>query len=255
MLKAILFDLDDTLLGNSMDSFIPAYFQALAQHMSHLIQPDRLIAALMRSTAVAMANDGTGPTNEQAFAAAFYPELGHEPDELIPHFERFYAQEFPKLRSLTCRIPNSRSLVEWAFEQGLQVAIATNPLFPRVAVEERLGWAGVPLTEFNYALVTTYENMHATKPHPSYYREILAVLGREPAESLMVGDNWEHDILPATSVGIPCYWISAVVDRPAPSGSVQGDTSGLLVGRGSMADLWAWAKAGWVSSGDSGQTA
>jgi HAD superfamily hydrolase (TIGR01549 family) len=254
MLKAILFDLDDTLLGNSMDSFIPAYFQALTEYMSHLIAPDRLIAALMRSTAVAMANDGTGPTNEQAFAAAFYPELGYEPGELLPHVERFYAQEFPRLRSLACRISEARPLVEWAFEQGLQVVIATNPVFPRMAVEERLAWAGVPVTEFDYALVTTYENMHATKPHPSYYREILAVLGREPGESLMVGDDWEHDILPATSVGIPCYWISAVVDGSSASGSVDGETSRALAGRGSVADLWAWANADGMTSGEWGPT-
>jgi HAD superfamily hydrolase (TIGR01549 family) len=252
MLKAILFDLDDTLLGNSMDSFIPAYFQALTRHMGHLIPPDRLIAALMRSTASAMANDGTGLTNEQAFAAAFYPELGYEPGELLPHFERFYAEQFPKLRSLTYRIPESRPLVEWAFELGLQVVIATNPLFPRVAVEERLAWAGVPVTEFDYAVVTTYENMHATKPHPAYYREILAVLGREPDESLMVGDNWEHDIVPAASVGIPCYWVLAAVDDPAASSSGGGERSAALVGRGSIADLWAWANGGGMTSGEWG---
>ena len=50
MLKAILFDLDDTLLGNSMETFMPAYFQTLAHSVAHLIPPKRLLSELMSAT-------------------------------------------------------------------------------------------------------------------------------------------------------------------------------------------------------------
>ena len=231
MLKAILFDLDDTLLGNSMDTFVPAYFQALTRYMARLIPPERLVAELLRCTKAMEANDGTGPTNEECFATAFFPALGHDPDKLEPIFERFYAREFPKLRALTRTLPQARPLVEWAFERGLQVVIATNPLFPRSPVEQRLEWAGVPVTEFDYALVTTYENMHATKAHPAYYSEILARLDRQPGECLMVGDDWGRDIAPAASVGIPVYWIAGQSDAPPTDDPP-------LVGQGTLADLW-----------------
>jgi len=194
MLKAILFDLDDTLLVNSMETFVPAYFQALTRYVAHLIPPERLIVELLRATRAMEANDGTGPTNEEAFAAIFYPAIGYTSDEVKPLFEQFYTEEFPKLRRLTQALPEARPLVAWAFERGLQVAIATNPLFPRLPVEQRLEWAGVPATEFDYALVTTYEDMHATKAHPAYYREILDRLGRQPGECLMVGDDWTRDM-------------------------------------------------------------
>ena len=36
---AILFDLDDTLLVNSMDTFVPAYLGALTEFMSELVMP------------------------------------------------------------------------------------------------------------------------------------------------------------------------------------------------------------------------
>ena len=52
MLKAVLFDLDDTLLGNAMDTFLPAYFQALTRYLDHLIPPERLMADLMQATKV-----------------------------------------------------------------------------------------------------------------------------------------------------------------------------------------------------------
>ncbi len=236
MLRAVLFDLDDTLLGNSMDVFLPAYFRALTQYCGHLISPERLIAQLMHGTEAMDANHNRHLTNEEAFAAAFYPALDLDRSTLEPVFRRFYAEEFPRLQTLTRRRPEARRLVEWAFGRGLQVAVATNPLFPRVAVEHRLVWAGVPVEEFDYALVTTYENMHATKSHPAYYREILGRLGRRPEECLMVGDSWEMDALPASSVGMSVYWIS---DEAQPPGS---DVA--LVGHGSLTALWETVRTG-----------
>jgi HAD superfamily hydrolase (TIGR01549 family) len=230
MLKAVLFDLDDTLLGNAMDTFLPAYFQALTRHLDHLIPPERLIPDLMRATKAMDANHHRELTNEEAFASVFYPLLGEDRSTVETAFQRFYTEEFPKLRRLTRRRPEARSLVTAALEGGLQVAIATNPMFPRIAVEERLAWAGVPVERFNYALVTTYENMHATKSHRAYYREILEKLGRRPDECLMVGDNWKMDIVPASSVGLRVYWVTGENEVPRPNAS--------LIGRGTLADLW-----------------
>ncbi len=256
MLKAILFDLDDTLLVNPMETFVLAYFQALTRYVAHLIPPERLISELMRATQTMETNDGNGPTNEETFAAVFYPAVGYERTALEPIFERFYAEAFPKLRALTRPLPEARPLVEWAFGRGLQVVIATNPLFPRSPIEQRLEWAGVPVTKFGYTLVTSYEIMHATKAHPAYYREILARLGRQPGECLMVGDDWERDIAPAASVGIPVYWITGPDDAP-PSFPPhrgdkrgvdlpprRGDKRGVLLGQGTLADLWEWVKTG-----------
>jgi len=234
MFKAILFDLDDTLLDNSMDTFVLAYLQALTQYVAHLFPPERLLSELLRAMRAMEANDGSGPTNEEAFAAVFFPALGYEPAALRPIFDQFYAEEFPKLRGLTQRRPEARPLVAWAFEHGLQVAIATSPLFPRSPIEQRLEWAGVPVNEFEYALVTTYEDMHATKAHPAYYREILARLGREPEECLMVGDDWKRDIVLAVAVGIPAYWV-------VEPGAVQPEDVP-LAGRGTLADLWEWIR-------------
>jgi FMN phosphatase YigB (HAD superfamily) len=244
MFKAILFDLDDTLLANSMAAFVPAYFQAFGRYVAHLIRPDRFVSELMRGSRAMDANDGTGPTNEEAFAAVFYPALGYEPEELRPVFERFYAEEFPKLRAMARPIPEARLLVEWAFKNGLQVAIATNPMFPRTAVEQRLEWAGVPVTEFDYALVTTYEIMHATKSHPAYYREIVSKLGREPKECLMVGDDWKHDMAPAAMVGIPIFWITRPDDTLLPIPPFERVKGSVLIGQGALASLWDWVKAG-----------
>ncbi len=237
MLKALLLDLDDTLLVNPMSAFIPAYFELLSRHLAQLVPPRRLIAELMRGTAAMQANDGSGPTNEEAFAEVFYPAVGHDVEELRPVFFEFYATEFAKLRRLTRPIAETRELIEWASKSGIQLAITTNPLFPYVAIAERLRWAGVPADEFDYALVTSYETMHAAKPSPAYYQEIIDQLGRRQQECLMVGDDWELDIEPASSVGIPVYWIAEPTAK-LPSGDVP------LIGQGTLPHLWTEIRAG-----------
>jgi len=220
-----------------MEVFIPTYFQALSQYVAHLIPRDRFLGELLRATQVMDSNDGAGLTNEEAFASIFYPAVGFDRKDLWPVFDTFYAKEFPKLRPLTQPRQAARPLIEWALDNGLQVAIATNPLFPRTGVDQRLEWGGIPVTELDYALVTTYEEMHATKSSPAYYREVLDYLGRQPEECLMVGDAWEMDIARAADVGIPGYWIAAPEDVPPGNGLE-------LAGRGALDDLLAAAQTG-----------
>ena len=117
------------------------------------------------------------------------------------------------------------------------MAIATNPLFPRTAIEQRLEWAGVPVERWAYELVTCYENCHATKSHPAYYRRILDQLGRLPAECLMVGDNWSWDVVQPAELGIPAYWI-ADPNEAAPGPAVP------LVGQGSLQDFYEFVTSG-----------
>jgi FMN phosphatase YigB (HAD superfamily) len=236
-LKALLLDLDDTLLDNPMATFIPAYFRALTEFVTEIQPPERLIEQLLIATRKMDGGDGAGPSNGEIFAEAFFAGLGVPREELEPVFERFYAEAFPKLRPLTAVRPAAPKIVEWAGQRGLQVAIATNPVFPRTAIEQRMEWAGVGVDRFEYARVTSYENSHATKFHPSYYREILAVLGCRPEECLMVGDNWSWDMVNAAEAGIPGYWI-ADPSTPTPSADP------MPVGQGSLDDFLEAARSG-----------
>jgi len=229
-LRALLLDLDDTLLGNPMTTFVPAYFKALTYHLAHLVDPRRLTAQLLAATRVMQDGDGSGPTNAERFAAAFFPALGVERALLEREIDTFYADVFPTLSDRTQCRPQARQIVDWAQNQGLQVVVATNPLFPRIAIEERLLWAGVPVERQSYALVTCYENMHSTKARPEYYVEILHHIGRRPHECLMVGDDWWSDIVHAAAVGIQGFWIAATSDGlPSPHATPvgQGDLEAL----------------------------
>jgi FMN phosphatase YigB (HAD superfamily) len=236
-LKALLLDLDDTLIDNPMDTFIPAYFGALKTFMADVVAPRRFIEELLNATRAMDRNDGSGPSNEESFAAAFYPALGVPRAEMEPLLERFYREEFPQLEPLTRPRPAAPKIIEWAQDRGLQVVIATNPLFPRSAIHERMAWGGVGVDHFDYELVTTYENSHATKSHPAYFREIVDTLGRWPGECLMVGDNWGWDVVCAGAAGIPAYWI-------ASDGAQSPDSAAETVGQGDLDSFLAAAVDG-----------
>lgn len=185
-IRAILFDLDGTLLQNNMDVFLPPYLQMITARMAHLIPPERFMSHLLRATEIMMANDGHA-TNEEVFAAAFYPLTGHSREEIEPVFLNFYTNDYPSLRKYTQRTPEARQVIQQAFDLGYDVVIATNPLFPAIATQQRLEWAGV--ADFPYRVVTSYENSRATKPNLLYFQQILEAVGHPPDAALVVGDE------------------------------------------------------------------
>jgi HAD superfamily hydrolase (TIGR01549 family) len=224
MIAALLFDLDDTLLGNSMETFLPPYFRLLGRRVGHLVPPERLVRQLMRSTAVMMANDDPEVTNAEAFAAHFFPAIGLPQEELMPLFEAFYREDFGQLRGYTRPIPEARQVIQAAFDAGFEVVIATQPVFPLNAIQQRMEWAGI--ADFPYAMVTSYENMHACKPNPRFFLEVCEQVGRAPGECLMIGDSLDQDIEPARRAGLKTFWVT---EEPVPDPSSDW--------HGSLADL------------------
>ncbi|MCG7852694.1 MAG: hypothetical protein MIO92_09240, partial [Methanosarcinaceae archaeon] len=49
-IRAVLFDLDDTLLENDMDRFVKAYFDLLTPHLAHMVPPEIFVSALLHAT-------------------------------------------------------------------------------------------------------------------------------------------------------------------------------------------------------------
>jgi FMN phosphatase YigB (HAD superfamily) len=211
-IRAVLFDLDGTLLDSNMEAFLPHYFKTLSACVAHLVKGDRFIDCLLQATQAMVGNDGRA-TNAEVFAEAFYPLIGFPREELEPVFERFYDQEYPKLQTHTRRKPEARGLVGSAFDLGYAVVIATNPLFPAKAIAYRMQWAGID--GFPYNLITSFENSRACKPNLLYYQNIFTQIG-QPAEACLVVGNEGLDMI-AARLGCPTYLVTdhAVALDPA----------------------------------------
>ncbi len=204
-IKAILFDLDCTLLDIDLDRFIPEYLKSLAQSVAHLIPPKKFISKILKASKAIEQNDGT-ITNLEIYEKIFFPIEGYTREQLEPYFNEYYERNFSKLRQYACIKPEARAVIQQAFDKGYDVIIATTPLLPATAIEQRLEWAGV--ADFPYRLITTIENSHATKSltHLLYYDQILDKIGYPADACLMVGDE-EKDMI-AKRLGFQTFLIT-----------------------------------------------
>lgn len=195
-LTTILFDLDGTLLPMDNDEFTRGYFKLLAAKMAPLgYEPKRLVDAIWTGTAAMVKNDGSR-SNETAFWQAFGQIYGDRAQADRPIFEAFYENEFQNARAICGFDPAAAQSVRELKRRGFGVVLATNPIFPSVATESRIRWAGLEPEEF--ALYTTYENTAYCKPNPAYYRDVAQRLGVDPAACLMVGNDVTEDMVART---------------------------------------------------------
>ena len=204
-ITTVLFDLDGTLLPMDQDVFVKTYFGLLAKALApHGYDPQQLIQAVWAGTKAMQVNDGS-KSNEQAFWDTFCALLGEERRADEPLFRSFYENQFNQVRTVCGFDPRAAQVVARLKEKGLKVALATNPLFPAIATENRMAWAGLKPEDFQ--LYTVYENSCRCKPNPDYYRDVVSALGVDPAECLMVGNDVGEDMV-ARTLGMEVFLLT-----------------------------------------------
>lgn len=222
-MRAVLFDLDGTLLDIDIDAFLGRYFAALAPVVAETtgLSGSDGIAAVVAATDT-MCGHHEDMTNREAFAEGFLAASGTAIDDAAwERFDRFYAEDFPQLKGDIGPRDGAAEAVSLALGLGLKVAIATNPIFPRAAVDERIRWTGIDVNDVH--LVTTYEHMHACKPSPRYFEQTASMLGVQTTQCLMVGDDRVLD-MSAADVGMKTFYVGA---GPLPECDWAGDLSDL----------------------------
>lgn len=227
-IKMVLFDLDGTLLPMDQDVFVNAYFTTLLQKMApHGYEPKSFLDTMWRGVYAMIKNDGTR-TNEEAFWRVFGGVYGERVVEDKPAFEAYYHKEFQGVRSVCGYTPKAVEVLDFLKARGVRVALATNPLFPAVATESRIRWAGLSPEDFE--LYTTYENSRYCKPNPAYYREVAAALSVRPEECLMVGNDVSDDMV-AEGLGMQVFLLTDCLinkDEADLSAWPHGDFEALL---------------------------
>ena len=192
-LEMVMFDLDGTLLPMDMDEFTGGYFKMLTKKVEpYGYELDSLVKAIWHGTAAMVRNDGSC-SNEEAFWKDFAKTFGERvwKDKVL--FDGFYANEFNEARQLCGFNPKAAEIVRWIRACGVRIGLATNPLFPSVATQTRIRWAGLLPDDFEF--ITTYENISYCKPNPDYYREVLKRVGLKAENCLMVGNDVGEDMV------------------------------------------------------------
>ena len=202
--QAILFDLDGTLLPMDLEEFTAYYFKLLAKRLPQF-DPNAVVAAVWQGTKAMMMNDGS-MTNEDRFWSVFSGLMGEAVLSEKENLEDFYRTDFHQVKAVCGENPLATRVVELAHEKAEKVILATNPLFPPVAVESRLRWIGLKPEDFDY--ITTYDNSFCCKPAKAYYEQICRENALDPVRCLMVGNDLKEDAFGASQLGMQVHVVT-----------------------------------------------
>lgn len=214
MLKAIVFDMDETLLSINLSAFIAV----LMKEESFLLadvgrkNPLSVFAAYGRGLLEVNAADHDGErTNRQIFDDCIQRNTGIVlSDPVIADVLTYYESEILPQRNdriiAAKPMPGALQMLDAVAARGLRTALFTNPSFSEACIRCRMGWAGIADAPFE--LVTYMENSHHCKPTASYYLESLEALGLAPEEAIMVGNDPKRDF-PSPDCGLVTAYVGS----------------------------------------------
>lgn len=204
MLKTILFDLDGTLLPIDTEVFTKRYFRALSIKLKDYFTPEQLTKNIWSSTNCMIRSLDSKKTNKDVFFEDFYKNVDIEAQILNPIFDEFYDKDFNNLQEGINENNYIVKSVKLLKEKGYKLVVATNPLFPKVAILHRIKWAGLDENDFEF--ITSFEEMHYCKPQLEFYKEILEKIDEKPSKCMMVGNDIAED-MKAKELGMTTYLI------------------------------------------------
>src|SRR4030042_95828 len=204
MLKAVLFDLDNTLIHFSERTFFESYLARITPVFADIIPQDKLVERLFLSTQFMMNNNGE-MSNADYFMNSFAAGLDVSRDNLWKRFMDFYEAEFDRFRDIVSVPDGVHDMLLKLQGKKVKLVIASNPMWPSIVQMKRLAWAGLGDIEFD--LVTDIENMSYCKPRLEYYLEVCRKIEVEPEACLMVGNDPVNDMIVA-NIGMKTYLVT-----------------------------------------------
>lgn len=232
MINTILFDLDGTLLQINNKAFEQQYFGAMVEHLKDLYQPKELID-LIWSCTKEMVKDTSNLTNMESFYQAMENRVGADHlEDLKGYFDAFYEGPFDAVKNAVLDNSDLVEAVHLLKDKGYRLVVATNPMFPKLAIEKRIAWTNINRSYFDY--VTSMENNHFCKPQPLFYQEILSDISESADNCLMVGNDTFEDMI-AKKVGMHTYLVTDHIIENEKA--IEADYTG------SMKDFLAFSKS------------
>lgn len=213
-LKAVVFDMDDTLLSINLNAFIGVFALDEANLLAQAARKSAVSMFTSMGGAMLELNNGERAkgdmrTNRQFFADELERRSGVpllEPAvlDMIEFYEReILPKKNDRLISARPR-EGAHEAVEAVLDRGLRIALLTNPSFSRTCIECRMGWGD--MLDMPFELVTTWEKSTRCKPCAGYYLEALEKLGLSPEETLMVGNDPKRDF-PSPAIGLQTAYV------------------------------------------------
>lgn len=200
-LKAVLFDLDNTLILFNESDFFKVYSYRLSQYFIDMMNFEEFTQRLIGATQVMVNNNGD-QSNLDLFMDAFTSGTNNDKDEQLERFQSFYDTQFDQFRTLMTPVSGAQNLILNLQARQFKTVIASNPMFPMNVQQKRISWANIEDIPFN--LITSVDNSSFCKPRLEYYEEICHKIGTHPEHCLMVGNDAFNDMI-ASKLGMKTY--------------------------------------------------
>jgi 5'-nucleotidase len=203
-IKAVLFDLDDTLFDHQYSS--RSGLAMLTQHYNSLRQVpldelEHLHAALLNELHIEVLRGKA--TIDAMRAERFRRIFLHYGEQvsatIIQEVVMHYRAAYKNARRAICGVV---PLLQ-ALHSRVHIAVVTNSIL--VEQQEKLRICG--LTSLVDTLVVS-EEVGSIKPDPAIFEITLQRIGCQAHEAVMIGDSWKADVIGAQGVGIRAIWFN-----------------------------------------------
>jgi phosphoglycolate phosphatase len=186
-LKAIIFDLDGTLVDSARD----------LQDATNALLVEEGLRSISLAEVKSMIGDGVAKLVERAIEATG-GDLTRLPILVLRFLEIYEANASHHTEAY----PGVRNTLEGLSSMGLPLAVVTNkPYSATIDILEALG-----LSAF-FGAVIGGDTLPERKPHPAPILLALERLGVSPKAALMVGDNY-HDVQAARAAGVRAFAVT-----------------------------------------------
>jgi putative hydrolase of the HAD superfamily len=205
-IRAIFFDLDDTLLDDTISSERSAALVAAELAGDRDVAPERLAIAYM--TAAMDFWEHLEPRSSKPQSGPIRPMLWRKALEkhgiVDPDLAQRLAARYDSVRIERVELFPETLPVLHQLHGRYKMAIITNGF----AETHDAKIARLELARFFDAVVLAGE-MQLIKPDPAVFRHAMAELDVTPDESIMVGDRFERDITGAHAAGMRAVWVNS----------------------------------------------
>jgi putative hydrolase of the HAD superfamily len=203
MIKAVIFDLDDTLYDcnyTNNPASVEAVCRYTAEELLH-IEVERVRAAFDEarlSVKEDMLGDEAAQHNRLLYFQRTLEILGYPPISYALEMHQYFWRDF--LNRITL-YEGAEAFLHKLRQQGIKIAICTD--MTTHIQHRKLRRLGIG--ELIDVLVTS-EEAGAEKPAPEIYRMVLRKLQVRPEEAVFIGDSLKKDVEGPAGLGMKAIW-------------------------------------------------
>jgi putative hydrolase of the HAD superfamily len=202
-IKAVLFDLDDTLFDrNPAQKMVIEIIIEQLPHIFSRFEFEHVMKAFLESDRIISEAYEAGAPSEgiRLWRSRLFLELLDIQEDITAAITEMYVEYFPKVNA---QIPGAFELVK-GLSGRYQMGVISNGL-PDVQYTKL---KSIGLHDFMSCVVLS-EELGIRKPDPRIFHYAVELLGLKPPDCLHVGNSYRDDITGAKSAGMLSCWLNS----------------------------------------------